>query len=198
MLPLPHHSVTPFSYPTAASHSHNSHLCSCYAVAIPMTACQLLCISFANHKNQQKLLIVCIQWNLRAKDTLGPTIMSIVEKLSSSWRFLNVLLQQEQLLLGHYEVPFMRGCPFIGGSTVNFNTLRPPPISLVLNYWCEKHNATHSHSNTTHPIPTPPIPFQHHPSHSNTFFCIPKSLSLTCYYTHSMSAVWLLLYRNPM
>ena len=34
-------------------------------------------------------------YNLRAKDTLGPTIVSIVERMSSSWRFQNVQLQWE-------------------------------------------------------------------------------------------------------
>ena len=36
-----------------------------------------------------------IQWNLRAKDTLGPTVVSIVERMSFSRRFQNASLQWE-------------------------------------------------------------------------------------------------------
>ena len=64
----------------------------------------------------------CVQWNLRTKDTLGPTIVSIVERMSSSRRFQSVLLQWE-LLLGHYEVSFMRGCPFLRGSFIRGSTV---------------------------------------------------------------------------
>ena len=39
--------------------------------------------------------------------------MSIVERVSSSRRFQNVLITMG---IGHYEVSFMRGCPFLGGS----------------------------------------------------------------------------------
>ena len=48
-----------------------------------------------------------IQWNLRIKDALGPDTctLSIVERLSSSWRFENALLLWEKFFWEHCGRP---------------------------------------------------------------------------------------------
>ncbi len=50
-----------------------------------------------------------IQWSLRIKDTLGPAVLSAVERLSFSRRSKNVLLLWEMIILGYY----------IGGSFIS-------------------------------------------------------------------------------
>ena len=45
-----------------------------------------------------------IQWNLRIKDTLGPTILSTIEGSSSSRRSKNVIIAKGN---GHYELSFL-------------------------------------------------------------------------------------------
>ena len=85
-----------------------------------------------NNEREQHSII--LQWNLWAEDTLGPTIVSIAEKLFSFRRFQNALLQWEELLLGHYEVSFVRGCPFLGGSFIERFTVLPN--CLTENYIC--------------------------------------------------------------
>ena len=55
------------------------------------------------------IIISCLVEPPSMKDTHS---VHIVGSMSSSRRFQNVLLQWGQLLLGHHEVSFMRGCPF--------------------------------------------------------------------------------------
>ena len=51
-----------------------------------------------------------LQWNLSAKDTLVPAILSSVERLSSSQR-------------GSEGHPLLRGCPFLRGSFIGGSTI---------------------------------------------------------------------------
>ena len=60
-----------------------------------------------------------IQWNLRAKDILGPTIVSIVERVSSS----RMYYCNGNSYFWDYEVSFMRGCLFLGGSFIEGSTV---------------------------------------------------------------------------
>ena len=62
--------------------------------------------------------------------------VSIVERLSSSQRCQNLILQWEQLLLGHYEkCPFMRGCPFLRGSFTGGSTVCKVPFGISVIIW---------------------------------------------------------------
>ena len=70
------------------------------------------------------------------KDTLGPATLSIVERLSSSWRFY--CCGKSYVLLGRCEVSkclsfFVRGCLLLGESFIRGSTIMYQAVSILEN-----------------------------------------------------------------